>query len=102
LHCDTCGTDEAYRAHLNEYGWVCNVCAHIPSLWMPDVFVGSKGGIQTDDQLVEPGTNDSIPFSSKREKAIILKRLGLKQSILAEHNHGGRNEEYLHRKKYFI
>jgi len=105
--CGGCG-NQAYRtqthinSETNDAMEVCNVCDKLSPLWMPDIYLGGKGGIQTDDQLVEPGTNNSIPFTTKREKAMILKRLKLKQSVLAERNHGGRNEEYLHRKKYFF
>jgi len=93
--CETCGS-------VNYYHWVvkrdakgirfqyCNDCTKmsIPNL-SPDVYFDkSKGANQTDPNLSDR-YKGPIPFSSKREKAAILKRLGLREA--GDREHGSRN-----------
>lgn len=107
MHCNTCNSDKAARVKMgidSQTGktWeVCDICANVPSFWMPDVYLGNSGGMpQTDEQLVNPKTGQPIPFSTKREKAAIMKMLGLRQAASAERQGGSRNEDHLHRRKY--
>ena len=79
----------------------CNICMTLPQFGQPDIFLGGKGGIQTDENLCGDD-GQPIPFSTKGEKAAIVKKLGLRQSESAERQHGSRNESHLHRKKYFV
>lgn len=98
-HCDGCGSDKAHKVRtkihpdtLEKLEW-CNECSDIGSggVGIPDVYIGSKGGLQTDMNLHDPKTGRPIPFSTKREKAAIMKQLGLKQANNAERHHGARN-----------
>lgn len=92
--CKNCGSanyyywrkivSEAYEAEE------CSECSsgRTPAL-SPDVyFDSSKGAFQTDPNLCDRHTGP-IPFSSKREKAAILKRLNLREA--GDKQHGGRN-----------
>lgn len=68
----------------------CSSCfdGNVPSL-SPDVYFDkSKGPNQIDPNLCDRYTGP-IPFSSKREKAAILKRLGLREA--GDKEHGSRN-----------
>lgn len=68
----------------------CSECSKMatPSL-SPDVYFDrSKGAFQTDPNLCDRYSGP-IPFSSKREKAAILKRLGLQED--GDKKHGSRN-----------
>lgn len=106
MNCSTCKTTVAARVRgwidkvTNTYVEACDLCSRIPSFWMPDVYLGTKGGIQTDDNLCNPTTGQPIPFQTKREKAAIMRMLNVRQADSAEHQHGARNESHLHRKKY--
>jgi len=106
MHCDGCGYDKAVGiriGYVDGVKWeICDRCSDVRFEATPDVYFGGKGGIQTDPNLCDKTTGKPIPFSSKREKASIMKHLGLRQSASAERNHGYRNEAYLNRKKYFI
>lgn len=108
MKCNTCGTDVAarVRAWFDSSGTFresCDVCDKIPPVWLPDVYLGGPGGsVQTDEQLCNPKTGEPIPFSTKREKAAVMRMLNLRQADCAERQHGSRNESHLHRKKYFI
>jgi hypothetical protein len=104
MHCENCGATDAVGIRIgytNGVKWeICDRCSDIKFRAMPDVYFGNKSGIQTDPNLCDKTTGKEIPFSSKREKAAIMKHLGLRQSVSAEKQHGARNEMYLHRKKY--
>lgn len=103
MKCDGCGSDKAARvqiSYIEGKKWErCDNCAHVPPVWMPDVYLGSKGGIQTDENLCDSNGNP-IPFSSKREKAAIMSMLKVRQANSAEKQHGSRNETK--RRTYFI
>lgn len=106
MHCNTCNSNLAARVRMgidSKTGktWeLCDICGKIPAVWLPDVFLGGQGGIQTDESLCDPKTNKPIPFQTKREKAAIMRMLNIRQADSAEHQHGGRNESHLHRRKY--
>ncbi len=101
--CATCGSSTYYHWVVkidkdgirSEY---CNDCTKmlIPNL-APDVYFDkSKGANQTDPNLHDR-YNGAIPFSSKREKAAILKRLGLREA--GDKEHGARNFDRAANKK---
>lgn len=79
---------------------LCDICGKIPSVWLPDVYLGGRGGVQTDEHLCNPTTGIPIPFQTKREKAAIMNMLKVRQANSSEHNHGSRNESHINRKKY--
>ncbi len=93
--CGSCNSTDYYYSRFKfcDDGSVlqyCNSCSDggIPSL-APDVYFDpSKGANQTDPNLCDRYTGP-IPFSSKREKAAILKRLGLQEA--GDKVHGSRN-----------
>ncbi len=92
--CKNCGASNYYFWRAVQVGdqmyEKCSECdsGRMPSL-SPDVyFDASKGANQTDPNLVDR-YKGAIPFSSKREKAAILKRLGLREA--GDKEHGGRN-----------
>lgn len=76
----------------DKYGRVesCSECSNdkTPQL-SPDVyFDASKGANQTDPNLCDR-YKGPIPFSSKREKAAIMKQMGLREA--GDKEHGARN-----------
>ncbi len=93
--CETCGASDYYywRARFNNDGSRTQYCSScfsgpMPSL-SPDVFFDkSKGSNQIDPNLCDRYSGP-IPFSSKREKAAIMKRLGLQED--GDRKHGARN-----------
>lgn len=80
----------------------CSDCdlIRIPSSY-DDVYLGKGGGWKTDPNICDPKTMEPIPFQTKQDKAVAMKIAGVKQSVSAERQHGFRNEEGLHRRKYF-
>lgn len=68
----------------------CNHCSNTPvNTLIPDVYFDkSKGANQTDPNLCDR-YKGPIPFSSKREKAVIMKQLGLRED--GDKKHGSRN-----------
>lgn len=106
MKCNNCGSTVAARVKMGidkttgKLWEVCDICGKIPPVWLPDVFLGSKGGVQTDENLCNPKTGQPIPFQTKREKAAIMRMLNVRQADSAEHEHGSRNEMYLHRRRY--
>lgn len=80
---------------------ICDHCSNIKFHGLPDVYLGSKGGIQTDENLCGKD-GKPIPFSTKREKAAIMKHLGVRQADSAEKYHGSRNNSHLNLGKKFI
>lgn len=108
MDCKTCGTDRAaiIRIKFTKEGKVeyCDLCSSLTAREgaVPDIYLGSKGGLQTDENVCDPKQRRAVPYSSKREKAALLKRLGLKQAISSERHHGGRRTyEGPGRKQYF-
>ncbi len=92
--CGTCGATNYYffrkvYANTGEYE-ECSQCSlgSVPSL-SPDVYFDArKGANQTDPNLQDRYTG-KIPFSSKREKASIMRRLKLQED--GDRKHGARN-----------
>lgn len=102
--CEGCGNKHAARIRIGYSGGskyeICDACGASP-VWLPDVYLGSGGGIRTNENLVDDN-GTPIPYSSKRELAAIMRAKGKRYADSAERQHGYRNEMYLHRKKYFI
>ena len=103
MKCNGCGVETAARvriSYIDGKKWErCDVCGNIPPVWLPDVYLGPGGGLQTDENLCEKdGT--PIPFSSKREKAAVMNYLKVRQANSAEFNRGVRNQTK--RRTYFI
>jgi hypothetical protein len=107
MHCNTCNTTAAARIKIgydktgNKYE-ICDLCSNVAPVWLPDVYLEGNGGIQTNENLCNPKTGEPIPYSTKREKAAIMKMLKVREADSAGHQHGARNESHLHRKTYFI
>lgn len=105
MHCNTCKTDVAARIRVKideqtkQAYEMCDVCSSIPGVDIPDVFFIQ--GETSNEQLCDPKTGIPYQYSSKREKAAIMKMLKVRQADSAEQQHGSRNEMYLHRKTYF-
>lgn len=98
MKCNTCGSDTAAIIRIRfdrELGKLeqCDRCSSVCARdgAQPDVSLISKGGLQTDMNLCDPKTREPIPFSSKREKAAIMKRLHIRQALSAERHHGSRD-----------
>lgn len=97
--CGTCTSTEYYywRVRFDAAGTRTQFCSScfdgsMPSL-APDVyFDSSKGANQIDPNLCDRYTGP-IAFSSKREKAAIMKRLGLREA--GDKEHGARNFDKL-------
>lgn len=108
--CETCkSTDYAKRRFTlpPQQGakgqWTCNLCDSI-IVWMPDVYFDeSKGANQTDPNLVDR-YKGPVTFSSKKEKAVLLKQLGLREA--GDKEGGARNTDVWRHKnkptKYFF
>lgn len=78
----------------------CRNCEWKPLTPMyDDIFLGG-GGLKTDENICDPKTGREIPFITKQDKAVAMKIAGVKQAPSAERQHGYRNEEFLHRRKY--
>lgn len=107
MKCNGCGFDKAAVIRIgytDGVRWeICDKCSSLKTAAMPDIYFGNQSGIQTDENLCGSDGNP-IPFSSKREKATIMKHLGLRQADCAERHHGSRNESHLNvgKTKYFI
>jgi len=96
MDCGTCGTDRAaiVRFTPTKYGMLeqCDLCSRVKVSdgASPDIYLGSKGGLQTEENIQDPKTRQPISFSSKREKAAAMKRLNLEQAPSSEAHHGSR------------
>ena len=95
LPCDVCKSTNYhfFRIRVNDVEEISRWCSEClneatPNL-SPDVyFDASKGSNQTDPNLCDR-YKGPIPFSSKREKAAIMKQLGLREN--GDKVHGARN-----------
>jgi hypothetical protein len=83
LICDSCGNQEAHRLSAGYNGGIyfqcCDQCGDglQSSVWNPDVWWDGKpyaSGILTDE------SGRAVEFSSKRDKAIKLKILGVSEA----------------------
>lgn len=98
LECSGCGNKEAHhtRTVYGQFGRVegCEDCMGLSTSTtaIPDVYLGSSGGLQTDENICDPKTGENPTFSSKREKAALMKKFGLRQADSAERQHGARPE----------
>ncbi len=92
--CGTCGAVSYHYWRMTfangEKYEACSECSKTSTPGLsPDVyFDGSKGANQTDPNLCDR-YKGPIPFSSKREKAAILRQLGLQED--GDKSHGARN-----------
>jgi len=77
----------------------CDECGAPPCNPCPDVYMGPAKGVQTNENICDDN-GAPIPFSSKREKALIMKQRGLRQADCAEKQRGGRLDSYT-RRTYF-
>lgn len=107
MKCEGCGNQYAARVRIGYHEgkkWeICDQCGASP-VWLPDVFLGGHGGQERTDENLCGNDGKPIPFSTKREKAAIMRMLNVRQADSAEHNHGYRNESHLNvgKKKYFL
>lgn len=104
--CPSCNSSKHHTklAHFENGNmvWSCSDCQSISiSSSYDDVYLGGRGGVQTDPNIVHPKTGIEIPFQTKQDKAVAMKIAGVKQAASAERQHGFRNESHLNRKKYF-
>jgi hypothetical protein len=102
-YCGACGNEKAYHVQIKftkKDGKLesCDRCgaSSLPANY--DVYLGTKGGIQREENLADPETGHPIPYTTKAEKAAIMKRLGLKES--GDKVGGARNINK--RRTYFI
>jgi hypothetical protein len=92
--CASCGAADYYYWRVVTVGTEryeeCSECSkRAAPMLSPDVFFDpSKGRNQTDPNLVDR-YKGPIPFSSKREKAAIMRQLGLREA--GDKEHGARN-----------
>lgn len=106
LECSGCGNKSAHRTRtmFTEGGKIegCDECMGLSTAGTgsPDVYLGGGGGTQTDENLVDPKSGKEVPFSSKREKAEVMKRLGVRQADSAERQ-GGLRESTDKKRTYF-
>jgi len=116
--CPTCASTVAavlrYRIVNGESVGTCDMCSNVRASdgALPDVYLGSGGGIKYDEHLAWGHTGNKavddrcegkpIPYSTKREKALAMKLAGVRQADSAERQRGARNESHLHRRTYFI
>lgn len=99
--CEGCGNKTAVRVRVgyNKDGtkWeVCDECGRVPPVWLPDVYLESGGGVRTNEALWNREKNKPFEYTTKREKAAIMKMLNVSEA--GDHNHGARNESYRRRK----
>ena len=96
--CEGCGFKYAARVRK----WVdeatgnvitaCDECGKVPSVWLPDAYLGGRGGTRTSEHLADPKTGKPIPYSSKREKAAVMRMLGVREA--GDAKHGSKNANY--------
>ena len=105
MKCEGCGNAYAARVRIGYSDgkkWErCDQCGASP-VWLPDVYLGGPGGtVRTDENLCNPDNGKPIPYSTKREKAAIMRMLKVREA--GDKNRGYRNESHLGLgKKYFI
>lgn len=82
------------------YSRVCSFCASgNPTL--PDVYIGkTSGAVMYEENIADPKTGQPIPFYDKVSKKAAMKLAGVREA--GDRINGARNEDLLHRKKYFV
>ena len=87
--CDGCGNQHATRIRANSMGMICNRCGDIRGINIPDVFFP---GPYIDPHLVDTSKPNQVKngvfISSRREKAEIMRKLGVRE---VGDGHHGRN-----------
>lgn len=79
--------------------WMCSECSKLPSFWLPDVFLEGRGGDRSNEHLADPKTGQPLPYNSKRQKAVILKQLGVREG--GDARHGDKNKAFSKTRKTF-
>lgn len=92
--CRTCSSTEYNRCNIFYQGdklvEVCNKCTELGQVWLPDQYLPDGCKQQTDPNITDRAGNP-IPFSSKREKELIMRQLNIGYAESNERVHGGRN-----------
>lgn len=101
--CEGCGNKYAARIQIRyiegQKVEMCDECGAAPINPCPDIYLEPGSGYRTNENICD-SNGTPIPYSSKREKKMVMKMLGLRQADCAEKQHGGRLDSYT-RKKYF-
>ena len=83
-HCENCKNKHAHYVVLRfEKGrrtCACDRCGAGRPRGLPDVYLGPGSGERVEENLADPKTGRPIPFSTKGEKAEIMKRLNLREA----------------------
>lgn len=91
-YCDNCDNKSASYVVISysdkKRTCACDRCGAGRPRGIPDVYLGQGGGFRVEENLADPKTGQPIPFSSRREKADIMKRLNLKEA--GDRKHGAR------------
>lgn len=81
--CEGCG-EATGHVRIRYVGGVkeeqCSFCGDFRRPWCPDVYLEPGSGERTNMNICDPKTRRPVPYSSKREKADILRRLNLKEA----------------------
>ena len=89
--CNSCGR-QAHHIRVkyveNKKIDVCNNCERLTYPRVYDCFIGGRGEVQYQENIADPKTGNPIPFSTKRQKAAILKRLNITEA--GDRKHGAR------------
>jgi len=101
-YCDACKNEKAYHVKIkvSKEGHREEMCDRCSSEKLPmsyDVFLGEGGGLRQEENLSDPATGKPIPYTTKGEKAAIMKKLGLHE--VGDRSHGMRVETK--RRRYF-
>lgn len=103
--CEGCKATDAARVRVffieQQMVKVCDRCADVPSVWLPDAYLGSGSGERRSEHLADPETGQAIPYSSKRQKAVIMRQLNVFEA--GDAKRGNKNDNYSHKtRKHFI
>ena len=94
MKCGGCSNEHAYHIVYRGEGSglveCCDRCGNLGSISVPDVYLGPGGGVRVEENLADPKTGKPIPFQTKKEKAEIMKMLGVREA--GDRFHGARNE----------
>ena len=80
LICDTCGNKAAIRMRFTERGGCCDHCGRLSSVESPDVYFNRP---YLDPNLIDvykPEQRNGVWIESRRQKAEIMKRLGVREA----------------------
>lgn len=102
--CEACGStlyarQKAVIGNDNKTHWMCNDCGDVAPVWLPDVFLEGRGGERSNEHLADPKTGQPILYNSKRQKAAILRMLGVREG--GDARHGDKNRAVSKTRKTF-